>query len=89
MPVVVVVVIDDGDDDHPQVSLGSQQRKLSVPDDPRRFDSCVSILGKQSFTSGRHYWVVQVGRQTTNWTLTSNTVDSTSADTSLQTCAFY
>ncbi|XP_073331677.1 E3 ubiquitin-protein ligase TRIM21-like [Pagrus major] len=54
--------------DGKQVSLGSQQRKLAVPDDPRRFDSCVSVLGKQSFTSGRSYWVVQVGDKT-DWDL--------------------
>lgn len=56
-------------DDDPQVSLGCQQRKVAVPDDPRRFDSCVSVLGKQSFTSGRHYWLVQVGNQTPIYTL--------------------
>lgn len=44
-----------------QVSLSSKPRKLSLPNESRRFDSCVSILGKQSFTSGRRYWVVQVG----------------------------
>lgn len=60
---ISVVAADDDDDDDPQVSLGCQQRKLAVPDDPRRFDSCVSVLGKQSFTSGKHYWVVQVGNQ--------------------------
>nr|XP_046236849.1 E3 ubiquitin-protein ligase TRIM21-like isoform X2 [Scatophagus argus] len=54
--------------DGKRVSLGCSQRKLSVPDDPRRFDSCVSVLGKQSFTSGRHYWVVQVGDKT-DWDL--------------------
>ncbi|KAM9335135.1 E3 ubiquitin-protein ligase TRIM39-like [Symphorus nematophorus] len=54
--------------DGKKVSLGCQQRRLAVPDDPRRFDSCVSVLGKQSFTSGRHYWVVQVADKT-DWDL--------------------
>lgn len=54
-----------GSDDEPivapQVSLASQKKKTLLPDSPQRFDSCVCILGKQSFTSGRRYWVVQVG----------------------------
>ncbi|XP_061565786.1 E3 ubiquitin-protein ligase TRIM39-like [Cololabis saira] len=52
--------------DGKKVSLSSQQRK--VPNDPRRFDSCTAVLGKQSFTFGRWYWVVQVGDKT-DWDL--------------------
>ncbi|KAM6909457.1 E3 ubiquitin-protein ligase TRIM21-like [Xenentodon cancila] len=52
--------------DGKKVSLSSQQRK--VPPSPGRFDSCVAVLGKQSFTSGRWYWVVQVGEKT-DWDL--------------------
>ncbi|XP_068444226.1 E3 ubiquitin-protein ligase TRIM39-like [Clinocottus analis] len=55
-------------EDGKQVSLSQQQKKLSPPDDPRRFDSCVSVLGKQCFTAGKHYWVVQVGDKT-DWDL--------------------
>lgn len=51
---------DDDDDDDPQVSLTCQQRRPPLPNDPLRFDSCVSVLGKQGFTGGRRYWVVQV-----------------------------
>ncbi|KAL3046074.1 hypothetical protein OYC64_004178 [Pagothenia borchgrevinki] len=54
--------------DGKQVSVSSQQKKPPPPDDPRRFDSCVSVLGKQSFTSGRHCWVVQVGDKS-DWDL--------------------
>ncbi|KAL3046072.1 hypothetical protein OYC64_004144 [Pagothenia borchgrevinki] len=36
-----------------------KQRK-NTPDNPQRFNLCVSVLGEQSFTSGRRYWVVQV-----------------------------
>ncbi|XP_049924030.1 pyrin-like [Epinephelus moara] len=54
--------------DGKQVSLSLQQKKPPPPDDPLRFDSCVSVLGKQSFTSGKSYWVVQVGDKT-DWDL--------------------
>ncbi|KAF0028875.1 hypothetical protein F2P81_017980 [Scophthalmus maximus] len=54
--------------DGKKVSLSKMQRKVLLPDEPRRFDACVSVLGKQSFTSGRHFWVVQVGDKT-DWDL--------------------
>ncbi|XP_026155157.1 E3 ubiquitin-protein ligase TRIM39-like [Mastacembelus armatus] len=52
--------------DGKKVSLSGQ--KKTVPENPQRFDSCVCVLGKQSFTSGRNYWVVQVGDKT-DWDL--------------------
>ncbi|XP_045921383.1 E3 ubiquitin-protein ligase TRIM21-like isoform X2 [Micropterus dolomieu] len=54
--------------DGKKVSLGSQQWKPSPSDDVRRFDSCVSVLGKQKFTTGKSYWVVEVGEKT-DWDL--------------------
>ncbi|XP_041092211.1 erythroid membrane-associated protein-like [Polyodon spathula] len=49
-----------------QVSLG--ERRQALPDNPERFDYVVSVLGRQSFTSGRHYWQVEVGEKT-KWEL--------------------
>ncbi|XP_026208586.1 E3 ubiquitin-protein ligase TRIM39-like [Anabas testudineus] len=48
--------------------VSCQMKKTPRPDNPQRFDSCVCVLGKQSFTSGRSYWVVQVGNKT-DWDL--------------------
>ncbi|XP_035004221.1 nuclear factor 7, ovary-like [Hippoglossus stenolepis] len=53
--------------DGKKVSLSSQ-KKTSLPNNPERFDTCVCVLGKQSFTHGRSYWEVQVGDKT-DWDL--------------------
>ncbi|XP_033840001.1 E3 ubiquitin-protein ligase TRIM21-like [Periophthalmus magnuspinnatus] len=50
--------------DGKQVSLCSQKKKLPVTDNDKRFDSCVCVLGKENFSSGRQYWEVQVGDKT-------------------------
>ncbi|KAM8747384.1 E3 ubiquitin-protein ligase TRIM39-like [Acanthopagrus schlegelii] len=54
--------------DRKKVSITSQKKRVALPDSPQRFDSCVCVLGKQSFTSGRRYWEVQVGDKT-DWDL--------------------
>ncbi|XP_029962965.1 E3 ubiquitin-protein ligase TRIM21-like [Salarias fasciatus] len=53
-------------DDGKQVSEGDVRKKL--PDNPERFDECVNVLGKQSFSSGKFYFEVQV-KGKTKWTL--------------------
>ncbi|XP_032364375.1 E3 ubiquitin-protein ligase TRIM21-like isoform X2 [Etheostoma spectabile] len=53
-------------DDGKQVNAGDVRKNL--PDNPERFDVCVCVLGKQSFSSGRFYFEVQVKRKT-EWDL--------------------
>ncbi|KAM9500095.1 E3 ubiquitin-protein ligase TRIM39-like [Clarias gariepinus] len=52
--------------DGKQVTHGDTQQDLS--DTPQRFNKCVMVLGKQSFSSGRFYYEVQV-RGNTDWDL--------------------
>ncbi|XP_053089129.1 E3 ubiquitin-protein ligase TRIM21-like [Pangasianodon hypophthalmus] len=52
--------------DGKQVTHGDEWQKL--PDTPQRFDPCVCVVGKQSFSSGRFYYEVQV-RGKTDWDL--------------------
>ncbi|XP_058249999.1 butyrophilin subfamily 1 member A1-like [Hemibagrus wyckioides] len=53
-------------DDGKEVTCGDECQDL--PDTPQRFNECVYVLGKQSFSSGRFYYEVQV-RQKTAWIL--------------------
>ncbi|KAJ0055664.1 hypothetical protein NL108_009617, partial [Boleophthalmus pectinirostris] len=46
-------------EDGKQVSLTSLKKKKTVSDSEKRFDSCVCVLGKETFSSGRQYWEVQ------------------------------
>ncbi|XP_051238872.1 zinc finger protein RFP-like [Dicentrarchus labrax] len=49
-------------DDGKQVKHGDVKKKL--PDDPERFNRCTNVLAKQSFSSGRFYYEVQVKGKT-------------------------
>uniref|UniRef100_A0A8C9X9G9 Uncharacterized protein n=1 Tax=Sander lucioperca TaxID=283035 RepID=A0A8C9X9G9_SANLU len=53
-------------DDGKQVNLGDVRKNL--PDNPERFSKCACVLGKQSFSSGRFYFEVQV-KGKTDWDL--------------------
>ncbi|XP_062850576.1 E3 ubiquitin-protein ligase TRIM39-like [Trichomycterus rosablanca] len=53
-------------EDGTQVQHGDNRQNL--PDNPKRFNHCVNVLGKQRFSSGRFYYEVQVS-QKTDWTL--------------------
>ncbi|XP_049430832.1 E3 ubiquitin-protein ligase TRIM21-like [Epinephelus fuscoguttatus] len=61
----------DPDTAHPNLILfrdGKQVRlgyvKKNLPDKPERFDTCPNVLAKQSCSSGRFYYEVQVKRKT-------------------------
>ena len=53
-------------DDGKQVSHGDEKKNL--PDNPERFSLSLCVLGKQSFSSGRFYFEVQVEGKP-KWTL--------------------
>uniref|UniRef100_A0A8C4GWY0 Uncharacterized protein n=1 Tax=Dicentrarchus labrax TaxID=13489 RepID=A0A8C4GWY0_DICLA len=70
-----VVVTLDPDTAHPNLILsddGKQVKhgdvKKNLPDNPERFDSCTCVLAKQTFSSGKFYYEVQVKRKT-RWDL--------------------
>ncbi|XP_061566218.1 E3 ubiquitin-protein ligase TRIM39-like [Cololabis saira] len=54
----VLILSDDGK----QVQYGDVEKNL--PDNPERFSQCVFVLGKQSFSSSRFYFEVQVKGKT-------------------------
>uniref|UniRef100_A0A8C6U9F7 B30.2/SPRY domain-containing protein n=1 Tax=Neogobius melanostomus TaxID=47308 RepID=A0A8C6U9F7_9GOBI len=65
----------DPDSAHPKLDLSEDLKqvhhtdvKKKLPDSPQRFDTCVNVLGKQSFSSGRFYFEVQV-KGKTKWEL--------------------
>nr|XP_020511642.1 E3 ubiquitin-protein ligase TRIM39-like [Labrus bergylta] len=65
----------DPDTAHPNLVLSEDGKQVhdgdvrkNLPDNPERFSSCTCVLGKQSFSSGRFYYEVQV-KGKTKWDL--------------------
>nr|XP_033490244.1 probable E3 ubiquitin-protein ligase TRIML1 [Epinephelus lanceolatus] len=65
----------DPDTAHPYLILSDDGKlvthgdvKKNLPNNPERFDPCVGVLAKQSFSSGRFYYEVQV-KGKTDWDL--------------------
>ncbi|NXL68829.1 BT1A1 protein, partial [Chordeiles acutipennis] len=55
---------------HPQLILSACGKKVrrgdtrqEMPDNPERYDTYHCVLGQEGFTSGRHFWEVDVGTE--------------------------
>ncbi|VTJ88491.1 Hypothetical predicted protein [Marmota monax] len=68
-------IILDKDTAHPYLAVSpdgkcvkSVTKKQDVPDKPERFDTMPAVLGRNRFSSGSHYWEVEVAGNS-KWTI--------------------
>ncbi|XP_077187162.1 E3 ubiquitin-protein ligase TRIM7-like [Paroedura picta] len=48
-------------------SVTGKRNAQSLPNNPERFDSLWSVLAREQFTSGRHWWEVDIGNEQSLW----------------------
>ncbi|KAK4806708.1 hypothetical protein QYF61_027709 [Mycteria americana] len=72
---VAVDVTLDADTAHPRLEISDDGKSVKdtgiirkVPSKEKRFDSHTFVLAKEGYTSGRHYWEVDVGKRR-SWAL--------------------